>query len=157
MSNCMTMSLRSTQTVLFAPIEMLDSWTHKQHPEMIARPGPRYSLLESLPSKTCSGVTASAQAGHLMEKPLDAQLQVPCNRRTSVTSTAPPQRPPCPWLSPPHCVSHIRCGQHILLHCFNLLLHLSILRVWLSDFVLRVCESGTETTLKDSFGLSSLM
>lgn len=89
----MTMSLRSTQRVLFAPIEMLDSWTHQQDPEMIARPGPRYSLLESLPSKTCSGVIGSAQAGHLTEKPLDAQLQVPYNRWTAVIPTAPPDIP----------------------------------------------------------------
>ena len=39
MSNCMTMSLRSTETVLFSPIEMLDSWTHQQYPEMIADQG----------------------------------------------------------------------------------------------------------------------
>lgn len=90
MSNCMTVSLRSTQSVLFAPIEVLDSWTHQQDLEMMARPGPRDSLLESLPSKTCSGVITSAQAGHLTEKPLDAQLQVAYERRAGITPTAPP-------------------------------------------------------------------
>ena len=122
----MTVSFRSTQSVLFAPIEVLDSWTHQQDLEMTARPGPRYNLLESLPSKTCSGVIASAQAGHLMEKPLDTQLQVPYKRRTGITSTAPPWRPWCPPPSPPCFVSHIKCAQHIFLHCFNLLLHLNI-------------------------------
>lgn len=135
MSNCMTVSLRSTQRVLFAPIEMLDSWTHQQDPEMIARPGPRYSLLESLPSKTCSGVIGSAQAGHLTEKPLDAQLQVPYNRWTAVIPTAPPDVPDA------HCSHrHALCLAPSVVNTFFftvliLLLHLNISGCgWLISF-----------------------
>lgn len=131
----MTVSLRSTQRVLFAPIEMLDSWTHQQDPEMIARPGPRYSLLESLPSKTCSGVIGSAQAGHLTEKPLDAQLQVPYNRWTAVIPTAPPDVPDA------HCSHrHALCLAPSVVNTFFftvliLLLHLNISGCgWLISF-----------------------
>lgn len=65
---------------------MCNSRRHTQYREMIVRQEPRYGLPQSLPSKTCSGVISSAWAGHLMEKPLDVQLQVPYNRWTLVTS-----------------------------------------------------------------------
>lgn len=134
MSNCMTASLRSTQRVLFAPIEMLDSWTHQQDPEMIARPGPKVQPAWVLTIQYLFWSHRSAQAGHLTEKPLDAQLQVPYNRWTQ-SFLQLPWRPWCPLHSPPCFVSRTKCGQHIFLHCFNLLLHLNISGCgWLISF-----------------------
>lgn len=42
----------------------------------------------------------------------------------------------------PHLLLTVKCGQHISLHGFNLLFHLSVLKVWLFDFILLGTESS---------------
>lgn len=134
-----------------APIKMHHNRRHTQHWETIARQEPRCDVPQSSPSKTCSGVISSTWAGHLMEKSLDAQLQVPCNRWTRITSMI--VSPWCQLLSPPNVVKTFFFTD--LICCF-------IGAFWRCGYLIlscRVCESGTESsrTSKDPFGLQLFM
>lgn len=130
--------LRSTRSSLFPPIKMHNSRRHtQQHREMIACqartkiwPAPvltiqdlfwRYLIYmgwtpdgETL-RRTAAGPLQQRDTGHFRDS-ISLTLVV-------ITTT-----PPLPL--------GVKCGQHISLHRFTLLPHLSILKVWLFDSTL---------------------
>lgn len=136
-----------------------DNRKHTQHWEMIARQEPRCDVPQSSPSKTCSGVISSTWAGHLMEESLDAQLQVPYNRWTRITSMI--VSPRCQLLSPP-CLICFSPSNVLKIFFFTYLIYCFIRAFWRCGYLIlscRVCESGTESsrTSKDPSGLPLLM
>lgn len=125
---------------------------------MIARQEWRLGLPWSLPSKTCSGISSSTWAGHLTEKPLAVQLQVPYNRKMPVMSVI--ASPCCRSLSPPHLIGSSLPSvlNTFFLHHLHLFLHLNIFEgvtIWFSP---RECEASSKNSQvsKNPFSLSSL-